>query len=92
MLFSSLHMYGIFQQSNTAWRSLFTAYYCEVESYSLYTLLTQKTMITKRESFTLTKEGRPQTLEVRTKEKKVTFFFYYYCHINTHPLLSFHKQ
>ncbi|PHE48708.1 diguanylate cyclase, partial [Bacillus pseudomycoides] len=31
----SLNMYGIFQQSNTACESLFTAYYCEVASYSL---------------------------------------------------------
>ncbi|MDX5844881.1 DUF4084 domain-containing protein [Bacillus cereus group sp. BfR-BA-01233] len=78
----SLNMYGIFQQSNTACESLFTAYYCEVESYSLLHFIDPKDHDLLQKALQLTKEGRPQTLEVRTKEKEG---YYYYLHITLIP-------
>ena len=75
-------MYGIFQQSNTACESLFTAYYCEVESYSLLHFIDPKDHDLLQKALQLTKEGRPQTLEVRTKEKEG---YYYYLHITLIP-------
>ncbi|HGO9435163.1 TPA: DUF4084 domain-containing protein, partial [Bacillus cereus] len=78
----SLNMNGIFQQSNKACESLFTAYYCEVASYSLVHFIDSKDHELLKKALQITKEGRPQTLEVRTKEQEG---YYYYLHITLIP-------
>ncbi|PFQ41721.1 hypothetical protein COK05_25955 [Bacillus cereus] len=78
----SLNMNGIFQQSNKACESLFTAYYCEVASYSLLHFIDSKDHELLKKALQITKEGRPQTLEVRTKEQEG---YYYYLHITLIP-------
>ena len=78
----SLNMNGIFQQSNKACESLFTAYYCEVASYSLLHFIDSKDHKLLKKALQITKEGRPQTLEVRTKEQEG---YYYYLHITLIP-------
>ena len=75
-------MNGIFQQSNKACESLFTAYYCEVASYSLVHFIDSKDHELLKKALQITKEGRPQTLEVRTKEQEG---YYYYLHITLIP-------
>ncbi|SEA86297.1 PAS domain S-box-containing protein [Bacillus nitratireducens] len=79
----SLNMNGIFQQSNKACESLFTAYYCEVTSYSLLHFIDPQDHEVLKKSLQSTKEGRPQTLEIRTKEKEG---YYYYLHITFIPI------
>ncbi|PEB81096.1 hypothetical protein COM95_13300 [Bacillus cereus] len=79
----SLNMNGIFQQSNKACESLFTAYYCEVTSYSLLHFIDPQDHELLKKSLQSTKEGRPQTLEIRTKEKEG---YYYYLHITFIPI------
>lgn len=66
----SLNMNGIFQQSNKACESLFTAYYCEVTSYSLLHFIDPQDHELLKKSLQITKEGKPQTLEIRTKKQK----------------------
>ncbi|MEC2556526.1 DUF4084 domain-containing protein, partial [Bacillus cereus] len=78
----SLNMNGIFQQSNKACESLFTAYYCQVASYSLVHFIDSKDHELLKKALQITKEGRPQTLEVRTKEQEG---YYYYLHITLIP-------
>lgn len=78
----SLNMNGIFQHSNKACESLFTAYYCEVASYSLVHFIDSKDHELLKKALQITKEGRPQTLEVRTKEQEG---YYYYLHITLIP-------
>ncbi|MEC2799528.1 DUF4084 domain-containing protein, partial [Bacillus thuringiensis] len=78
----SLNMNGIFQQSNKACESLFTAYYCEVASYSLVHFIDSKDHELLKKALQITKEGKPQTLEVRTKEQEG---YYYYLHITLIP-------
>ena len=73
-----LNMNGIFQQSNKACESLFTAYYCEVALFSATFIDSKDHKLLKK---ALQMEGRPQTLEVRTKEQEG---YYYYLHI-TYP-------
>lgn len=76
-------MNGIFQQSNKACESLFTAYYCEVTSYSLQHFIDPQDHELLKKSLQITKEGRPQTLEIRTKEKEG---YYYHLHITFIPI------
>ncbi|MGR4027596.1 DUF4084 domain-containing protein, partial [Bacillus sp. ZZQ-131] len=53
----SLNMNGIFQHSNKACESLFTAYYCEVASYSLVHFIDSKDHELLKKALQITKEG-----------------------------------
>ena len=79
----SLDMDGIFQSSNKACESLFTAYYCEVTSYSLLHFIDTQDHELLNRALQITKEGRPQTLEVRTKKKEG---YYYYLQVTLIPI------
>ncbi|KFM98878.1 diguanylate cyclase domain protein [Bacillus clarus] len=76
------------QRSNKACEHLFTAYSREVTNCSLSHFIDSKDHEPLNEALQITKEGKPQTLEARTKKKEG---HYYHLHITFIPIFIQNK-